>query len=112
MEKQIVEPFSPYQKFMIVIIALLQFTIVLDFMILSPLGDILMKSLTMSTKQFGSVVSAYAISAGISGFLAAGFADKFDRKKLLLFLLNKMVVNIVFFLLGLQLSVKFELQNV
>ena len=85
MEKQLVEPFSPYQKFMIVIIALLQFTIVLDFMILSPLGDILMKSLTMSTKQFGSVVSAYAISAGISGFLAAGFADKFDRKKLLLF---------------------------
>lgn len=44
-----------------------------------------MKSLNMSTSQFGSVVSAYAISAGISGILAAGFADKFDRKKLLLF---------------------------
>jgi predicted MFS family arabinose efflux permease len=83
--KQTVEPFSPYQKFIIVLIALLQFTIVLDFMILSPLGDILMKSLLMSTQQFGSVVSAYALSAGISGFLAAGFADKFDRKKLLLF---------------------------
>src|SRR5688500_14987221 len=65
--------------------ALLQFTLVLDFMILSPLGDILMKSLDMTTGQFGSVVSAYAISAGISGFLTAGFADKFDRKKLLLF---------------------------
>jgi predicted MFS family arabinose efflux permease len=59
--------------------------VVLDFMVLSPLGDILMKSLHMSTRQFGTVVSAYAISAGISGFLAAGFADKFDRKKLLLF---------------------------
>jgi len=66
-------------------LALLQFTIVLDFMILSPLGDIMMKSLDMNPGQFGSVVSAYAISAGISGFLAAGFADKHDRKKLLLF---------------------------
>lgn len=65
--------------------ALLQFTVVLDFMILSPLGDVLMKSLEITTAQFGSVVSAYAISACVSGFLAAGFADRFDRKKLLLF---------------------------
>jgi len=85
MEKKPGESFTTYQKFVIVMMALLQFTIILDFMILSPLGDILMKSLSMSTQQFGSVVSAYAISAGISGFLAAGFADKFDRKKLLLF---------------------------
>jgi predicted MFS family arabinose efflux permease len=78
-------PFTSYQKFIIVIMALLQFTVVLDFMILAPLGDMLMKNLSMTTKQFGTVVSAYAISAGISGILAAGFADKFDRKKLLLF---------------------------
>lgn len=78
-------PFTAYQKFIIIIIALLQFTVILDFMILSPLGDVLMKSMGMSTSQFGTVVSAYAISACISGFLAAGFADKFDRKKLLLF---------------------------
>jgi predicted MFS family arabinose efflux permease len=77
--------FTTYHKFVILLMALLQFTVVLDFMILSPLGDILMKSLNISTAQFGSVVSAYAISACISGFLAAGFADKFDRKKLLLF---------------------------
>lgn len=77
--------FSPYQAFVIVLLALLQFTVVLDFMILSPLGDILMKSMGLNTEQFGYVVSAYAFSAGISGFLAAGFADKFDRKKLLLF---------------------------
>lgn len=77
--------FSPYQRMLVLMLALLQFTVVLDFMILSPLGDILMKSMSMSTAQFGSVVSAYGISAGVSGFLAAGFADKFDRKKLLLF---------------------------
>jgi predicted MFS family arabinose efflux permease len=83
--KPVPEKLTSYQKFVVLLIALLQFTIVLDFMILSPLGDILMKSLSMSTQQFGSVVSAYAISAGISGFLAAGFADKYDRKKLLMF---------------------------
>lgn len=77
--------FTSYQKLIIVLLALLQFTVVLDFMILSPLGDVLMKSLGLTTVQFGTVVSAYAISAGVSGFLAAGFADKYDRKKLLLF---------------------------
>lgn len=78
-------PFSPYQILVIVLLALLQFTIVLDFMVLAPLGDFLMKSLTMTPKGFGLVVSSYAFSAGASGILAAGFADKFDRKKLLLF---------------------------
>ena len=77
--------FSSYQKYVIAILALLQFTIVLDFMIISPLGDLLIKKLSMTTSQFGSVVSAYAISAGVSGFLTAGFADRFDRKNLLYF---------------------------
>jgi predicted MFS family arabinose efflux permease len=54
-------------------------------MIISPLGDVLMKTLHISTSQFGFIVSSYAFSAGASGILAAGFADKFDRKKILLF---------------------------
>lgn len=78
-------PFSNYQKLVIALLALLQFTIVLDFMVLAPLGDYLMKSLAITPKGFGLVVSSYAFSAGVSGILAAGFADKFDRKKLLLF---------------------------
>ncbi|MFN8438902.1 MAG: MFS transporter [Cytophagales bacterium] len=77
--------FSSYQKKVIVMLALLQFTVVLDFMILNPLGDILIKSMSMSTKQFGLIVSAYAFSAGLSGILAAGYADKYDRKNMLLF---------------------------
>ncbi len=77
--------FSPYQKLVIVIIALTQFTVVLDFMVMSPLGDMLMKSMDLTTSQFGFAVSSYAFSAGISGILTAGFADRFDRKKLLLF---------------------------
>ena len=80
-----VAKFSSYQVFVIVILALTQFTVVLDFMVMSPLGDMLMKSMNLKTSQFGFAVSSYAFSAGISGLLTAGFADKFDRKKLLLF---------------------------
>jgi predicted MFS family arabinose efflux permease len=78
-------PFTPYQILVVTLIALTQFTVVLDFMIMSPLGDMLMKSMEMDTAQFGLVVSAYALSAGFSGILTAGFADRFDRKHLLLF---------------------------
>ena len=78
-------PFTSYQKFVIFIIAITQFTVVLDFMIMSPMGDMLMKSLSIKPSQFGLAVAFYGISAGISGLLTAGFADRFDRKKLLLF---------------------------
>jgi len=84
-EKQANVPFTAYQKFAIFILAITQFTVVLDFMVMSPLGDILMKSLNLKPAHFGFAVSAYAFSAGISGLLTAGFADRFDRKKLLLF---------------------------
>jgi predicted MFS family arabinose efflux permease len=88
--------FSTYEKFVIAIIALLQFTVVLDFMVLSPLGAILMPGLGISTSQFGLVVSAYAFSAGASGLCAAGFADKFDRKKMLLFFYTGFVCGTLF----------------
>jgi predicted MFS family arabinose efflux permease len=88
--------FSRYQVFMIVMLALLQFTVILDFMIISPLGDILKKELHINTAQFGIVVSAYAISAGVSGLLTAGFADKFDRKKLLVFFYSGFILGTIF----------------
>jgi predicted MFS family arabinose efflux permease len=77
--------FTPYQALIIALLAILQFIIILDFMVLSPLGAILIPTLKITPAQFGLVVSAYAFSAGASGLLAAGFADKFDRKKFLLF---------------------------
>lgn len=88
--------FSGYQKFIVAILTLLQFTVVLDFMILSPLGDFLMKSLDISPKGFGLIVSSYAFSAGASGIMAAGFADKFDRKKLLLFFYSGFILGTFF----------------
>lgn len=77
--------FTPYQILVIIILALTQFTVVLDFMVMSPLGDMMMKTMKLTTSQFGFAVSGYAFSAGISGLLTAGFADRYDRKKLLIF---------------------------
>src|SRR5476651_1461874 len=77
--------FSGYQKFVVGILAFLQFTIILDFMIISPLGAIVIPTLHISPRQFGWAVSSYAFSAALSGISAAGFADRFDRKRLLLF---------------------------
>ncbi len=77
--------FTPYQRFATGLLTLLQFAVILDFMIMSPLGAMIMPAMSMTAQQFGLVVSAYAFSAGISGVLTAGFADRFDRKRLLLF---------------------------
>ncbi|UIR56934.1 MFS transporter [Sphingobacterium sp. SRCM116780] len=88
--------FTGYQKLVIFLLAITQFTVILDFMVMSPMGDILMKSLSIEPKQFGFAVSAYAFSAGISGLLTAGFADKFDRKKLLLFFYIGFIVGTIF----------------
>jgi len=77
--------FTGYQKLIIGMLAFLQFAVILDFMLMSPLGAIIMPALNVTPVQFGHIVSVYAFAAGISGFLTAGFADRFDRKKLLLF---------------------------
>jgi predicted MFS family arabinose efflux permease len=85
-------PFTHYQKYVVGMLAFLQFAVILDFMLMSPLGALIMPALSISTKQFGLVVSAYAFSAGLSGLLTAGFADRFDRKKLLLLFYTGFIV--------------------
>ena len=89
-------PFTPYQKFAIFILSITQFTVILDFMIMSPLGDMLMKHFTLKPAQFGAAVAAYAFSAGASGLLTAGFADRFDRKKLLMIFYTGFIAGTIF----------------
>jgi predicted MFS family arabinose efflux permease len=83
---------SSYQKWVVALLAFLQFTVILDFMIISPMGALLMPILKITPAQFGLVVSSYAFSAGAAGLLTAGFADRFDRKKLLLFFYSGFVL--------------------
>lgn len=75
---------SPKEKWLLVILAAINFTHILDFMIMMPLGNYLMPYFNISPQQFTLLVAAYTISAGISGFVAAFFVDNYDRKKILL----------------------------
>jgi hypothetical protein len=75
---------SDSERFILLVLTAIQFTNILDFVILMPLGPQLMRIFSISPQQFGFVVSAYTFSAGVSGFLAAFFLDRFDRKKSLL----------------------------
>jgi predicted MFS family arabinose efflux permease len=88
-------PFTPYQKTVVAMLAFLQFAVILDFMLMSPLGAVIMPALDIGPLQFGLVVSAYAFSAGAAGLLTAGFADRYDRKKLLLFFYTGFILGTV-----------------
>jgi MFS transporter, DHA1 family, inner membrane transport protein len=71
------------QKFTLYLLACVQFTNIMDFMIMMPMGPILIRAFDTTPQGFSGLVSAYSLSAGISGFLAAFFVDQFDRKQLL-----------------------------
>ncbi len=73
------------EKIILLLLAAINFTHILDFMIMMPLGNYLMPYFNISSGQFSMLVAAYTFSAGTSGFLAAFFVDNFDRKKVLLF---------------------------
>jgi MFS transporter, DHA1 family, inner membrane transport protein len=79
----VMKPFT--ERPLLWLLAAIQFTHIMDFMIMMPLGPQLMRDLSISPGQFGSLVSAYTISAGVIGLIAAPFIDRFDRKPLLLF---------------------------
>lgn len=71
------------ERIIVLVLAGLNFTHILDFMIMMPLGNYLMPQFNISPKQFSFLVSAYSISAAVSGFVAAFVVDRFDRKKVL-----------------------------
>ena len=72
------------ERFFLLTLAGIQFSHILDFMIMMPLGPILMKDFGIGTHEFGLLVASYSFSAAISGLLAATFVDLFERKRLLL----------------------------
>lgn len=72
------------EKPILFILAAVQFCNIMDFMIMMPLGHQMMRIFSITAQQFSLLVSVYSLSAGISGFTMAFFADRFDRKRLLM----------------------------
>ena len=80
-----IRPLDPArERILLLTLAGIQFAHILDFMVMMPLGPILIHELAISTHEFGLLVSSYTFSAACSGVLAATFVDRFERKRLLL----------------------------
>ncbi len=84
MKKPAATPLSRYQWSVLAILVAMQFAVMADFMVIAPIGDILMKSLGMTTQRFGLIVSSYAFAAAAAGILAAGYIDRYRRKRVVL----------------------------
>ncbi|MCB9037109.1 MAG: MFS transporter [Lewinellaceae bacterium] len=81
----VLEPPAISEKLLLFILAVVQFTHILDFMIIMPLGSQFMRIFDISPRQFSLIVSAYAGSAFVMGFFSAMFIDRFDRKQALFY---------------------------
>lgn len=79
--------FTRREWLLLLVLTAVQFCHILDFVLMMPLAPMLMRSLHVSAREFGLLVSAYTFAAAASGLLAAAFMDRYDRKRMLLFLL-------------------------
>jgi predicted MFS family arabinose efflux permease len=85
-----------HEGWLLAVLAAIQFTAVVDFMIVMPLGPRYIETFHITTEQFGVIIASYAVAAGISGLAAAFFIDRFDRKKALLTLYSGFTLGTLF----------------
>jgi predicted MFS family arabinose efflux permease len=81
------------EKHLLYLLAGIQFFNIVDFMIMMPLGPMLSRSLGIDTAQFGVLVSSYTFAGAASGLVFALFADRFERKRLLLIIFALFIVS-------------------
>ncbi|MGA7778774.1 MAG: MFS transporter [Paraburkholderia sp.] len=75
---------TTHERRLLWLLALTQFTIIMDFMVMMPLGPQIMHAFNIAPAAFATAVSAYSWCSGLSGLFAATYIDRFDRRKLLL----------------------------
>lgn len=75
--------FTREERWLLFTLAAIQFTHIVDFMVIMPLGPQLMRLFEIGPQRFGFVVSSYNLAAGLAGILGAFFTDRFDRKRIL-----------------------------
>jgi predicted MFS family arabinose efflux permease len=83
---------SSSERFLVLLVAAVQFVNVLDFMMVMPLGPDFAKGLGIPTSSLGIVSGSYAAAAALAGFLGASFLDRFDRRKALAVAITGLVV--------------------
>ncbi len=75
---------SKQERIILFLLAALNFTHILDFMIMMPLNNYLVPALKITAFQFSTLVASYSVSAFFSGLAIAMFIDRFDRKRSLI----------------------------
>ena len=96
MNKPVSKSLDLNEKLIITVLFFVQFTHMVDFVVMMPLGPKLVRAFSLSPNQFSYVISSYAFSAAIMGIISSFFVDNYDRKKvLLLFYTGFLLANIV-----------------
>ncbi len=80
------------ERQLLVILAVIQFCHIIDFMIIMPLGKTLMASFDISAGQFSRIVSVYAGMAFLGSLVSTAYIDRFDRRSALLFLFSGFIL--------------------
>jgi len=101
---------TPAERVVVVTLAAINFTHIMDSMIMMPLGDIFMKLFEINPQQFSMLVSAYAVAAFCSSIVAVFYLDVFDRRKGLIFIYSGFTIGTIlcgfapsyYFLLGMR----------
>lgn len=75
---------AKHERRLLWLLALTQFTLIMDFMVMMPLGPQIMHAFAITPAAFATAVSAYSWCSGLSGLFAATYIDRFDRRRLLL----------------------------
>ncbi|MDX1477258.1 MAG: MFS transporter [Saprospiraceae bacterium] len=85
-------PFSKNEKIILAILVSINFTHIMDVMIMMPLGDVFMNLFDITPLQFSMLVSSYAVAAFFASLLAVLYLDVFDRRKAMLFIVTGFTV--------------------
>lgn len=81
------------ERTILLTLAAVQFTHILDYMIMMPLGAGLMRVFSLAPSQFSHLVAAYGGAAAVAGLLGGFFLDRIDRKQALLWLYSGFILS-------------------
>lgn len=84
------------QRIVLLVLSAVQFTAIVDFMVVMPLGPQLMRSLDIKSGKFGLVVASYTFAAGAAGLIASSIVDRFDRRHAFLTLYSGFLLGTLF----------------
>src|SRR5439155_6166502 len=80
------------ERIVLLVLAAVQFTSIVDFMVVMPLGPQLMRTLAIGPTEFGFIVSSYTFAAGAAGLVASSIVDRFSRRAAFLTLYSGFLV--------------------